>query len=203
VLVDGAIDRKAVSSPLITDACIIASGAVLSRDIKKVIDRTSHTVECFTFIQVQEDIKKIILNHNKTCIVQNTKEVLIPDIKTSITGGKKIAEQINEDTNYVFLKGVVSSNLLKDISQSKYLKNIKIIVEDGTKIFVDIDVWNDLKRKGLKIEAINTIDVVAITLNPVSPTGYFFDSAEFIQKMKHYLPNIKIIDVVSGGEEIE
>lgn len=203
VLVDGAIDRKAVSSPLITDACIIATGAVLSRDIKKVIDRTSHTVECFTFAQVKDDIKQLCLKYNKTCIIQNTEEVLIPDIKTSITGGKKIAEQINEDTDYVFLKGVVSSNLLKDISQNEYLKKIKIIVEDGTKIFVDIDVWNDLKRKGLKIEAINTISVVAITLNPISPTGYFFDSVEFIEKMKHYLPNVKIIDVVSGGEEDE
>ena len=201
VLVDGAIDRKAVSSPVVTDACIIATGAVLSRDVKIVIEKTSHAVECYTFIQVENNIKNLILRNNKTCIVQNNNNVVIPNIETSITGGKKISEQIDENTTHVFIKGAVTSNLLKDICQSEFIKNISIVIEDGTKIFVEINLWNDLKRKGLKIQALNTIDVVAVTLNPVSPTGYFFDSAEFKSKISHYLPNIKIIDVVSGGEE--
>jgi hypothetical protein len=85
--------------------------------------------------------------------------------------------------------------------QSEFIKNIKIVIEDGTKIFVEVNVWNDLKRKGLKLQSLNTIDVIAVTLNPVSPAGYFFDSMEFKSKISHYLSNIKIIDVVSGGEE--
>lgn len=202
VLVDGAIDRKAVSSPAITDACVIATGAVLSRDIKKVIEKTSHAVECYTFPQVQHEVKKLILISDNTCVIQNTGMVIIPDIETSINGGKKISEQINQNTTHVFVKGAVTSNLLKDLCQSEFLKNIKVVIQDATKLFIEINVWNDLKRKGLKIEALNTINVIGVTLNPVSPTGYFFDSEEFKAKISNYLPNIKIIDVVSGGEEI-
>lgn len=201
VLVDGAIDRKAVSSPVITDACIIATGAVLSRDMKIVIEKTAHMVECYTFEEVDSNLKKRILENNKTCIIQNSENVIIPDIETSITGGKKIAEQIDENTTHVFIRGAVTSKMLKDICQSEFIKNIKIVIEDGTKIFVEINVWNDLKRKGLKLQTLNSIDVIAVTLNPVSPAGYFFDSEEFKLKISHYLSNIKIIDVVSGGEE--
>lgn len=201
VLVDGAIDRKAVSSPVITDACIIATGAVLSRDVKIVIEKTSHAVECYTLAQVEDKVKNLILRNNKTCIVQNSGSVIIPNIVTSITGGKKISEQIDENTTHVFIKGAVTSNLLKDIWQNEFFKNISIVIEDGTKIFVEINTWNDFKRKGLKMQALNTIDVIAVTLNPVSPAGYFFDSGEFKSKITQYLPNIKIIDVVSGGEE--
>jgi len=201
VLVDGAIDRKAVSSPVITDACIIATGAVISRDMKIVLERTAHAIECYTFEEVDSDLKKLILKNGKTCIIQNSGRVIIPNIETSITGGKKIAELIDDETTHVFVRGAVTPKVLKDLCQSEYIKNVKIVIEDGTKIFIEVNEWNDLKRKGLKLQALNTIDVIAVTLNPVSPAGYFFDGEEFKSKISHYLSNIKIIDVVSGGEE--
>lgn len=200
VFIDGAIDRKAVSSPVITDACVIATGAVLSRDMKKVLEKTAHSVECLTLKQTNEEIRKIIKKQNKTCIIQNTGEVVIPDIKTSITGGKKINELVNEKATHVFVKGAVTTSLLKDIGENKFLRGIKLIIEDGTKIFTDINVWNELRRKGLKVEALNGANVIAITLNPISPAGYFFDSEVFKLEMEKYLPGVKIVDVVSGGD---
>lgn len=198
VFIDGAIDRKAVSSPVITDACIIATGAVLSRDMKKVLEKTAHSVECYKLKQIDENLRKVIQKQNTTCIIQNTGEVVVPDIKTSITGGKKISELVDEKSTHVFIKGAVTTSLLKDIGENKYLRGIKIIIEDGTKIFTDVNIWNDLRRKGLKVETLNAVNVIAVTLNPVSPGGYFFDSAVFKLEMEKYLPEVKIIDVVSG-----
>ncbi len=203
VFIDGAIDRKAVSSPAVTDACIISTGAVLSRDMKKVLEKTAYSVECFTLKQTDEDIQKIIQKQNKTCIIQNTGNVVIPDIKTSITGGKKINELIDEKATHVFIRGAVTTSLLKSIGENKFLRGVKIIVEDGTKIFTDINVWNELRRKGLRVETLNAVNVIAVTLNPVSPAGYFFDSAVFKSEMEKYLDGIKIIDVVSGGDFID
>lgn len=200
VFIDGAIDRKAVSSPVITEACIIATGAVLSRDMKKVLEKTAHSIECFTLKQTDIDSINIVKKHNKTCIIQNTGEVMIPDIETSITGGKKINELINENTTHIFIKGALTTALLKDIEGNKYLRGIKIIIEDGTKIFAEVNVWNEMRRRGLKVEVIEPINVVAVTLNPLSPAGYFFNSAEFKLEMEKYLQGVKIIDVVAGGD---
>ncbi|WMJ78047.1 MULTISPECIES: hypothetical protein [unclassified Sedimentibacter] len=200
VFIDGAIDRKAASSPVISDACIIATGAVLSRDIKKVAEKTAHAVECMLLKQTDDGIRKIIFRKKSTCIIQNTGDVIVPDIKTSITGGKKINDLVDEKTTHVFIKGAVTTSLLRDIGENKYLRGIKIVIEDGTKVFTDINVWNELKRKGLKAETLNTINVIAVTLNPVSPVGYFFDSVIFKSEMEKYLPEVKIIDVVAGGD---
>ena len=201
VFIDGAIDRKAVSSPLITDACILATGAVLSRDMKKVLEKTAHAVECFSLKEAQDHVKRVIQRINKTCVIGEGGKVLVPDIKTSITGGKKISELIDEKTSHVFLKGAVTSVLLKDLWENKYLRGIKLIIEDGTKIFTDINVWNEMRRKGLKVEVMSSIKVLAVTLNPVSPAGYFFDSQVLKENMERVLPGIKIVDVVSGGDE--
>ena len=101
----------------------------------------------------------------------------------------------------MFLKGAVTTALLKDLWENKYLRGIKLIIEDGTKVFTDINVWNEMRRKGLKVEALNTINILAVTLNPVSPAGYFFDSQLLKESMEKVLPGIKIVDVVSGGDE--
>lgn len=47
---------------------------------------------------------------------------------------------------------------------------------------------------------LNKIDVIAVTLNPVSSEGYYFNSEEFKNKISHYITNAKIIDVVSGSD---
>ena len=200
VFIDGAIDRKAVSSPVITDACIMATGAVLSRDMKKVLEKTAYAVECYTLEKADDDVKFVLQGRNKTCIIQSNGNVVVPDIKTSITGGKKISELIDEKAEHVFIKGAVTSALLKDICENKYLRDIKVIIEDGTKIFADINVWNELRRKGLKVETLNAINVIAVTLNPVSPAGYFFDSALLKANLEKCLSGLKIVDVVTGGD---
>ena len=197
VVIDGAIDRKSVSFPAITDACLIATGAVLSRDMKKVLEKTAHAVECLSLKQVEESVKKLIKGQNKTCIIQNTGRVVVPDIKTSITGGKKISELIDEYAEYVFIKGAVTTTMLKEIGENKFLRGIKLIIEDGTKVFAEVNVWNELRKKGLRVETLDAVNVIAVTLNPVSPAGYFFDSKVFITEMEKYLPEFKIIDVVS------
>lgn len=201
VYVDGAVDRKASSSPAITDACIISTGAVLSRDMKKVINMTAFAVECFKLNEVSSNIKNIILKNYKTSIIENFEEVIVPKVEVSLVNGKRISELINENTTHVFIKGAITSRFLKDISENKYYKNIIIVIEDGTKIFVDINTWNDLKAKGLKINVLNKIEVIAVTLNPLSPEGYYFDSEEFKNKISHYISDVKIIDVLSGGDE--
>lgn len=200
VFVDGAIDRKASSSPLITDACIIATGAVLSRDIKKVVEKTAYSIECYQLKEVNNNIKHKIENNKATCIVDKLGNVEYLSVDTGITAGKKLSETIKEDTEYVYVKGAITSLLFKSLCQNQYVKKFTLIIDDATKIFVDSLSWNNAKRKRLRVEVLDSIDVVALTLNPVSPQGYFFDSEEFKEKMMCYIKDVKIIDVVSGGE---
>ena len=45
VLIDGAIDRRAASSPEVADGLLMSTGAVLSDDIDEVVARTADAVE--------------------------------------------------------------------------------------------------------------------------------------------------------------
>src|SRR6202034_156244 len=45
VLIDGAIDRRPASSPAVSDALVVATGAVLSEQIEEVVEQTRNAVE--------------------------------------------------------------------------------------------------------------------------------------------------------------
>ena len=47
VLIDGAIDRKSIASPETSDAIILATGAVISRKLDKVVEETAHVVNLY------------------------------------------------------------------------------------------------------------------------------------------------------------
>jgi hypothetical protein len=198
VIVDGAIDRKASSSPLITDACIIATGAVLSRDMKKVIEKTAYTVECYQLNQVEYNIRKKLKKGCSTCIIDDTGEIACLYEESGISAAKVLSENIDAKAQYVYVRGAITSMLLNELSKHTRAKDFKLVIDDATKIFADLRDWNEAKKRGLKIEVLDSIKILAITLNPVSPEGYYFDSAKFLEKMQYYIKGIDIIDVLAG-----
>lgn len=241
VLVDGAIDRKAASSPTITDACIMSTGAVLGRDMKTVVERTAFAVDCYMLKQADSEIIGILsskicivdsvgennaeIHDPNTCCVENDKNdncegvdielaeiadkkakslagneintYKVTDIQalTGITAGDKLREEINKNTKYVYVSGAITPLLLKKLLKNKYVKNYELIIDDGTKIFIEPNLWNEARKKGLRITVRNKINLIALSLNPVSPEGYYFDSDEFTEGIKKYIKNVEVLDV--------
>jgi hypothetical protein len=54
VLIDGAIDRRAASSPRIVDGLVLSTGAVLSRDIEEVVLQTRDAIDLVRLPRVDE-----------------------------------------------------------------------------------------------------------------------------------------------------
>ncbi len=198
VVIDGAIDRKAVASPRITDACIIATGAVLSRDIKKVVSQTAYYASVF-MLPGTKDLELIRLKDqlNRTCIIDDEYHLTYPKIKTSLGQGRTLTSMADEKTRYIYLSGAVTTSMLKDLIFGK--SNFIILIDDGTQVFSDYYSFNSLKKKGLRLEVLNPIRVEAITVNPTAPFGYSFPSDELVRMIGEEVGLIKVIDVLGGG----
>lgn len=196
VLIDGAIDRKAVSSPLITDSCIVSTGAVISRDIKKVVLETAYFVEIYSLPKVEDErLEEIRDRLDRTCIIDRDYKIVYPEIKTGLGRGKTLTTYVDDDTRYIYIAGAATSSMLRDLVNGK--KNYEIIIEDGTKVFSDRFSWNELMRKGLRVKVLNGINIEAVTVNPLSPYGYSFDSKELTEKIRGCLKDVKVFDVLA------
>lgn len=207
VIVDGALDRVSSASPAISDATVLATGAVLSRNMDKVIEESIHRVSLFRLPALYEaDIKmmaKAAIGLKEIQIVQSGDGGLelkhIP-IKTALGAGRKIAESLCEESLYVIVPGSLVSKTLFDVaSGSKHFKNITFIVQDATKLFVESRDWQLLLRKGLKVVVMEEINLLAVTINPYAPAGYYFDPVNFKSRLQSFLDPTPVFDVMEGN----
>lgn len=204
-IVDGALDRVSSASPTITEATILATGAVLSRDMNKVVEKTVHRVNLF---HLEEE-----MDHRVRAIAQNAfdekKITLIDDeftpktlpIKTSLNAGKIIGEAIEESTHTVIIPGSFVSKTAMDItSMTKHYKTVNFVIQDTTKVFIEHRDWLLLSKLGLNLKVMDSINVLAVTINPYAPQGYYFDPSLFRERMTTYLGQVPVIDVMEGSE---
>ncbi|MBQ2161430.1 MAG: hypothetical protein II444_06325 [Firmicutes bacterium] len=198
IMIDGAIDRKSIASPDTSDAIILATGAVLSRSMKKVVEETAHVVHLYGLPEFDGDskVRDFITNDNFEHIIAfNDKgEGRVLDLITGLGAAREIDDAIEEDTKYIFIPGAFTNSVVADIS-SRHLKQVEFILKDPTKIFMNIMDWGQLRKKGFKVKVLKNIEIAAITVNPWAPQGYTFDSDLLIESMKALIPDMPIIDV--------
>ena len=70
------------------------------------------------------------------------------------------------------------------------------VLRDPTRIFIDSVSWSQLRKKGLKVQVLEGIEVAAITVNPSAPGGYAFDHEELLKGVQEAIPDIPVIDVM-------
>lgn len=198
VMIDGAIDRKSIASPDTSDAIILATGAVLSRSIKKVVEETAHIVELYSLpeFNASEKIKKFIEEDNFEHIIcfSADGEAEVLELITGLGASRFIDDAIKEDTKYIFIPGAFTNSVIADISR-KNLKQVDFILKDPTKIFINVMDWGVFRKKGFKVSVLKNIEIAAITVNPWAPQGYSFESEMLTGAIEEVLPHLPIIDV--------
>lgn len=200
-IIDGALDRKSSAAPIISEATILSSGAILSRDMNKVVDATLHVVNLFNLPELEDNsIRDMIIdlnNENKIAVIDQNLNVNTLDLPTAIGGGKVIGNHIKEDSKYLVIPGSLVKDTIEDIiNTTRRYRNVEIIVNDGTKIFVKPKEWIRFQRLGVNVKVLYPINLIGLTINPYSPMGYSFNPNEFLEKMKSKIQDVPIMDLM-------
>jgi len=200
ILIDGAVDRKSIAAPATSDAIILATGAVLSRSLKKAVLETIHVVSLYQLpVIADEEIRTKIETSTKEDKIKLFKregtEVL--DVLTGLSAGRILDDAIDEETEWVYIPGALTYSIIADIHPEK-LKSITFALKDPTKIFISAAQWQQLRKRGLKVEVLKNIEIAALTVNPYSPSGYSFDDKELLNAMRDAIGSIPVIDVRYG-----
>jgi len=203
-IIDGALDRKSSAAPTISQGTILSTGAVVSRDVNRVIEETLHTVNLLNLEAVNiedRDLLESLLLDNRLCVV--TKQGQVEDIKleTALGAGHRIGQFLDEDSMYLLIPGSLVKSTIEDLTRStRAYKDVTIVVSDGTKIFIPPKDYLHFKRIGIKIKVIYPINLIGVTINPYSPAGYYFEPYGFLEKMKTFIKDIPVIDIMLGGD---
>lgn len=184
LLIDGAIDRKAASLPDICDGLVLSSGAAVSERMADVIKQTVSSVDMLR-AQLRD-------YHPKT-----EKHLFYSPIFDS---EKKLQEILTSNAKQplsIEIKGAITEPFLNILLNEKIFSWCRIEVDCFAKVCVRPTKWAEYRRHGLIISYKRNTHLLALTINPISPKGTFFDSNEFLNLMRRSLPEIPVFDVCS------
>lgn len=221
VFVDGALDRSSSASPVISDSCVLASGAAVDRYMHNTIAKTVHLAELFKLPKVSLD--KIVLPEDEKGLPdtvgdfdtlaslfdeQDAPEPVLIDqfgaistlreIKTALGAGRKIAEAVDENTRYIVIKGALINKTLRDfIEATDHYRNIEWVIRDATRLFLDALEWKYILRAGVAISVVSEVQLLAITANPTSPYSYSYDPDAFLEGLREKIEDVPVINVMA------
>lgn len=198
VLIDGAIDRRSIAAPGTSDAIILSTGAVLSRNMNKVIEETAHTACIYRLPCLEAGTARDEITSNlgqERLMLIGGGGVRILDAGTGLGAGKFLDGQIDEHTECIYVPGAFTQSTVADINPKK-LKDITFVLKDPTKIFIEPVSWGRLKKRGLTVKVLENIEIAAITVNPYAPGGYAFEHETLLNGMQEAIPDIPVVDVM-------
>lgn len=192
-IVDGALSRKSIASPAITESMILATGAAVSANITQLVKRTKFICELINMPLSKQRERLINLEHGIWSIGDND-EIHDLGIKSVFVMDENKSEILKHGSR-IYVAGVVNDKLLEFLKSQQDIRETTLIVRDFTKMFVSPTVCHSFIKRGGQIEVIDKTNLLAITVNPYSPTGYTLNSESIIEALKKEIDVKMIFDV--------
>jgi hypothetical protein len=193
VLIDGSIDRRAASSPAIADGLVIATGAVLSEEIEEVVAATKAAVDLVRLPAAGDALANTSIDGSEQIALK--RHLVLSAEPAEIAA--LLREHPGASTFHV--EGALSERFLEGLLAARTARagrELRIVVGDPTKVFLTNHGVGWYRRQGLEIEVRTTIDLRAITVNPVAPQSHRFDSGQLRELIEAAVADVPVLDVL-------
>ncbi|HTB71318.1 MAG TPA: hypothetical protein VK707_10080 [Solirubrobacteraceae bacterium] len=185
VLIDGAIDRRAASSPDVADGLVMATGAILGERLQEIVEATRDAVDL---------VRLPAADRAGSLEALPRRLVLTAD-------PLEIATLLRErpDASAFAVEGALSERFLQGLLAARAERagrELRIVVADPTRVFLSHRGPRWYARQGVAIEVRRQIDLKAITVNPVAPQSHELDSRELRESIEALVAGVPVLDVL-------
>jgi len=208
VLIDGAVDRRAASSPSVCDGLLIATGAVLARDIEEVVQQTADAVELVR-LPVLDDASAqgrrlhalaATTSGTSLLVAEEGDPLVLPPRFVLLAESEQIAQLLDENpgARWLLVAGALPEAFLRNLLQPlrRRRRELELVVSDPTHVFV----WKAGSRwyrpHGVRLHALARAELRAITVNPVAPQSHRLDSVQLRARLAEAIADVPIFDVL-------
>lgn len=193
VIIDGALSRKSLAMPAVSDAAILCSGASYSPDIRKTVQDTGFAAELMLLPQTERSAAARQCEQKYCVFFDDAEPVKFAELSSA-------AELVRKGgAAAVLLRGGVpdsAANAL--IAAGHALNGLEIICEDGSRLLLSHKNYEKLVRAGARFTVLNKTRLLAVTVNPFSAKGSHYNKTEFYKAVCGAVGNsVPVLDVVS------
>jgi hypothetical protein len=228
VLVDGAIDRRAASSPAVCDGLVMCTGAVLHEEIERVVAITQDAVDLVR-LPVVEDARVRALaaggasggsgDAGGASLLVDSARVgggaegagnsaggitRLPERFALASSAQEIARALlaNPGADHLVLRGALHEPFLRELLQVARERPLQVVVQDSTKVFLSERGRAWYERQGFSLRVLAPIGLRVLTINPLAPQSHSFESRRLRGLLEGAVRGVAVVDVREGQSAV-
>lgn len=195
-IIDGALSRLSLASPAVSQSMILATGAAYSANVNTLVHKTAFVVELINLDLTSERNIQLLSPLDKGLwMVDDDGELHFLNAVTSLS--QELHIDGAEHCSTLYVAGALVDSFLEKLRQDKHLRQVEVVVRDFTKIFVTPQQFKLFEKMGGRIKVLQKSKLIAVTVNPTSPSGYVLDSAMLCQKLSETI-NLPVYDLLKS-----
>ena len=102
-----------------------------------------------------------------------------------------------EDCRTLYVAGALVDGFLEKVRKNKSLKQVELVVRDFTKVFVSPQQFRLFLKAGGRMRVLQKSKLIAVTVNPTSPSGYVLDSDTLCGKLSEAI-GLPVYDLIKN-----
>ncbi|HUA75670.1 MAG TPA: hypothetical protein VL988_13015 [Solirubrobacteraceae bacterium] len=195
-LLDGAIDRRAASSPTVADGLVMATGAILSEDVGEVVEVTRDAVDLVR-LPVAEDARGDVSP-------EGDRDAKLVQVARRVALGAEPGEiaallHAHPQAHTLVIDGALGEGFLEGLLAARPARagrELRVVAADPTRVFLAHRGPRWYARQGIAIEVQQPIALKAITVNPLAPQSHRFGSRQLRELVSEAVPDVPVLDVL-------
>lgn len=193
VFLDGALSRKSLAMPSVSDASVLCSGASYSSDLKRTVENTAYCAILMSLEKTKLDFSSI---DGKFAVVDDDGTV------QEDTLSKAVDELRRRKAGALLMRGGVTDAMARVLlSGGRFEGGIELVVEDGSRLLLSKQNYDKLLIAGAHFCVINETKLLAVTVNPFSAYGTHYDKSKFFDAIRQRVPNnVAVVNVLEEDE---
>lgn len=176
-LVDGALSRKSLGSPAVTEAMILTTGAAWSASLPVLVRKTKFLCDLIALPETTPTLKALLTNRSTVCCVDD--QGTVTDLGTgTVFGLEKTETELLQAGFTLFVPGALTDKLLNHLKVQKEVGRIRLIVRDFTRVFATQETVQQFLQRGGTLEVMLRTRLLAVCVNPTAPDGTILNSEQ-------------------------
>lgn len=197
-IVDGALSRLSLASPAVSQSMILATGAAYSINMSQLVQRTAFVVDLINIGMTSEG-NIALLNPLESGMWWIDTDGLLHEMEGATSLSQQVEFHGMDRCATLYVAGALVDSFLEKLRKNKQLRQVELVVRDFTKIFVTPQQLRLFEKAGGRIKVLQKSKLIAVTVNPTSPSGYVLDSEAVCDKISQAI-NLPVYDLLKSTD---
>ena len=202
-IIDGALSRRSQAGCGLSEAAILCVSAETSGNPEILAEKASFALNLLQTPSLPESVAAVfsqeLLTTTRKCVIMLSGEepkfsVSVLETPTLVGYGRIVANALTPATTYLFLQGALTDQVVNELLREKNFSNLTVVVEDGTRLFINPSNLHKLHEHGIHLAVVNPLDVRLVCLNPTRSNGHTLPSGSVLAEMRKCI-SVPVVDL--------